>query len=182
MPMQLELKDIKGGMLEQEYICSVVDFPDLHGISAAGGPKFDEPLVFELRFQQTGQFVAVDGHLDAVVELKCGRCLQDFKKSISESFSLTFLPLAKNGDVEEEVELEADELGLMTYVDDTLELREALQEQLLMATPISPICEISCRGLCPECGANLNVVKCSCVREPFNSKFNVLADIGLKKS
>jgi len=180
--MQLELKVIKGGSLEQEYICSVADFPDLFEISAADGPCFDESLKFHLRFQQTGKFVEVDGHLETVVKLKCGRCLHGFEQPLSESFALTFIPLAKDSETEEEVELNADELGLLTYVDDTLELQGALQEQLLMATPISPICKTSCLGLCPECGVNLNVIDCNCFRKPFNSKFNVLADMVHKKT
>ena len=180
--MQIELKDIKGRVLEQEYICSTVEFPDLIEVTKAGGPIFDEPVVFKLRFQQSGQFVEVDGHLNTVVRLKCGRCLQLFNQSLEESFALTFLPLSKDSETEEEVELEADELGLIPYVNDTLELKGALQEQLLMAIPLSPVCHLSCNGLCPECGMNLNMTQCDCVKKPFNSKFNVLADIGFKKS
>ena len=180
--MQLELKDIKGGILEQEYICSVAEFPDLIGVAKTGGPVFKDPLVFQLRFQQTGQFVEVDGRLEVTARLKCGRCLQGFERSLTDSFTLTFLPLSNKIENEEEVELEADDLGMIPYVDDTLELQGALQEQLLMATPLSPVCDLSCKGLCPECGTNLNMTQCDCVNKIFNSKFNVLADVGRKES
>ncbi len=180
--MRLELEDIKGGELEQEYSCSLSDFSDLIDIADDGGPKFSEPLQFQLRFQRTGQFVEVDGHLDAEVELKCGRCLLDFKQSLAESFALTFVPQRKDHETEEEVELKTGELGLIPYENDILELQEPLQEQLLMAVPISPVCKKSCRGLCPECGIDLNAVKCDCTRKPFNNKFNVLASIDVKKS
>lgn len=180
--VRLELKDIKGGELEQGYTCSLEEFPDLGVIAAAGGPKFSEPLVFRLRFQRLGQLVEVDASLDALVTLKCGRCLQPFEQSLSEVFALTFVPLLKDDEIEEEVELETDKLGLISYESEVLELQEPLQEQLLMAVPISPICKTSCRGLCPVCGTNLNVDKCDCVQKVFNSKFNVLANIDFKKS
>ncbi|MCD6581649.1 MAG: DUF177 domain-containing protein [Desulfuromusa sp.] len=179
--MRLELKDIKGRILEQDYSCSLIDFPDLIAVAEAGGPEFNEPLVFQLRFQRAGKFIEVDGHLDAVVALTCGRCLQGFEQSLSESFTLTFVPLFKEGETEEEVELKTDELGLITYMDEVLELQEPLQEQLLMAIPISPVCNISCLGLCPECGMNLNAEQCNCVKKPF-SKFSVLAEIEFRKS
>ncbi|MDX2481679.1 MAG: DUF177 domain-containing protein [Desulfuromusa sp.] len=180
--MRLELKDIKRGALEQDYSCSLIEFPDLIEIAEDGGPKFSEPLTFHLRFQRSGQFVEVDACLGAVVVLQCGRCLQGFEQSLTESFTLTFVPQLKRSETEEEVELEADELGLIVYEDEILELQEALQEQLLLAVPISPTCNASCRGLCPTCGINLNVEKCDCDRRPFNNKFTVLAKIDFKKS
>ena len=179
--MRLKLKDIKGGGLEQAYSCSLLDFPDLFVISEDGGPSFREPFTFDLRLQQTGKFVEVDGHLEAVVALKCGRCLQCFEHPLSEDFSLTFVPQGDEGEIEEEVELEADELGLITYKDEILELHDPLQEQLLMAVPISPICNTSCRGLCLECGSDLNREKCGCIKKIFNNKFTALANVDFKK-
>ncbi|MCW8858984.1 MAG: DUF177 domain-containing protein [Deltaproteobacteria bacterium] len=180
MPMRLELKDIKGGVLEQGYSCSLADFPELLAIAQQDGPQYKEPLEFYLRFQRTGSLVEVDGRVDAVVRLRCGRCLQIFESSISETFALTFTPQSQETE-EEDLELEVEQLGLITYQDETLELREPLQEQLLLAIPISPVCDSKCLGLCPHCGVNLNECQCSCVRKPFNNKFSVLADIALKK-
>jgi len=180
--VQLELKDIKGGTLEQGYSCSLSEFPELAVIAEDGGPKFSEPLVFKLRFQRLGQLVAVDGTLDAVVTLKCGRCLGSFKRSLTESFAFTFAPQPESNEDQEDVELEVDDLNLIGYKDDILQLQNPLQEQLLMVVPISLVCEASCRGLCPSCGINLNRDTCNCVRKPFNNKFNVLASVDFKKS
>ncbi len=180
--MKIELKDIKAGVMDQEYSCSLIDFPDLQTLADDGGSKFYSPLVFKLRLQRTGKFVEVDGHFEALMNLKCGRCLQDFDYQVGESFTFTFVPQVEKDETEEEVELEATELGLTTYKDDILELQEPLQEQLLMAIPISPLCSTACQGLCPECGVNLNVTKCDCVGKPFNNKFTVLADMSFKKT
>ena len=180
--MHLELKDIKGDGLEQVYTCALSDFPDLEAMVDEGGPVFNEPLIFKLRFQRTGQFVEVDGHFNAVVELKCGRCLQGFKQSLSEAFTLTFVPQSNDAESdEEEIELEAEELGLTPYSEETLKLRDPLQEQLLMAIPISPLCDKLCQGLCPECGGNRNNKACNCTRKPFNNKFTALAGMDFKK-
>ncbi len=179
--MHLELNDIKEGGLEQVYACNLSDFPELLTLAASGGPVFAEPLDFSLRFQKTGTFVEVDGRFDAAVELKCGRCLQNFKLSLTESFSFTFVPRSNEDNSDEEVELDVEELGMIPYQDETLELAVPLQEQLLMAIPISPLCAESCRGLCPVCGNNLNIESCDCEREPFNNKFTALAGMNFKK-
>lgn len=178
--MQLELKDIKGGVLEQDYSCALSDFPDLSELAEEGGPEFTEPLHFHLRFQRSGPIVELEGQLEAEVDLSCGRCLQRFRQSLNETFVLTFSPCADSDEKEEEVELEADELGLIVYQDETLELAQPLQEQLIMAVPISPVCKGDCQGLCPECGLNRNDKHCRCEKKPFNNKFTALAGIKFK--
>ncbi len=91
--MQLELKDIKGGVLEQDYSCALSDFPDLSELAEEGGPEFTEPLHFHLRFQRSGPIVELEGQLEAEVDLSCGRCLQRFRQSLNETFVLTFSPV-----------------------------------------------------------------------------------------
>ena len=178
--MQLELKDIKGGVLEQDYSCTLADFPELYDLAEQDGTQFKEPLEFHLRFQLTGQLVEVDGHVRATVELKCGRCLKSFEYLVAESFALTYTPQPDDR-TDEDVELELEELGLVVYQDDILDLQGPLREQLIMAVPIRPVCHEGCLGLCPECGGDLNESQCHCVRKPFNNKFSVLADIELNK-
>jgi uncharacterized protein len=181
--VRLELKDLKEGLLEQEYACCSSDFPVLADMSETADVQFRDPLHFKLRLQKTGQIVEVDGSLSATVGLRCGRCLQPFEQLLTADFALTFSPLVVREEVEaEEIELEADELGLIYYRDETLELREPLQEQLIMAVPIGPVCRDACQGLCPECGTDQNEAHCDCEKKPFNNKFGALADLKLDKS
>ena len=179
--LQLELKDIKSRGLEQEFSCAPKDFPELLELAAAGGPVFHDPIRFYLRLQRCGQLVETDGNFSAAVSLTCGRCLQPYVQALKESFSLTFAPCPEQPDYAEEVELEAEQLGLIYYTEnETLYLRAPLQEQLLLALPIRPLCQQDCRGLCPECGESLNAQQCGCVTKTFNNKFSVLADLKLK--
>jgi len=43
-----------------------------------------------------------------------------------------------------------------------LDLTEAVRQYLSTSIPLQPLCSMSCRGLCPECGMNLNEGKCRC--------------------
>ncbi len=185
--MRLELQDIEDGPLKKELYCSPAEFPVLREMEKRHEARFYDPLVFQLRVQKSGQIVEIDGQLTATVELFCGRCLQLYEQRISGAFSLTFTP---HPDAEEildshegdEVELETDELGLVYYQDDFIELLHPLQDQLVMALPINPLCSEDCSGLCPNCGANLNHETCDCAKEPFNNKFSALARIKFNSS
>lgn len=175
--MQVELKHIKGDVLEQEYSCQVADFPALANPEQSDMVSYRDPVRFRLRFHKSAQIIDVDGRLDVVLELKCARCLCAFEQSVSENFSLTFTPQVIDEMTSEERQLESDDLGLISYQDECLELLEPLQEQLLMVAPIRALCKEDCRGLCLQCGADLNQQACSCEGKPFNNKFGVLAQV-----
>lgn len=180
--MRLELKDIKDGGLEQGFSWPVERFPGLRDLEEQEDLAFKGPLKFQLRLQKAGQLVELDGHLQGCVSLACGRCLQAFDYPLDADFALTFSPqptAIDEEEVEAEVELDADELGLIYYRDEALELLQPLEEQVIMALPISPICRQECRGLCPECGCNLNEQTCTCEKKLFNSKFSALAKLKL---
>ena len=36
---------------------------------------------------------------------------------------------------------------------------------LLLEVPLVPLCDDDCKGLCPQCGANLNEGPCGCSRD-----------------
>lgn len=178
--MQVELKDIKGGVLEQEYSLVVSDFPELETMATAGEGHYLDPLLFKLRLQTVGRLVEVDGRLSARVNLECGRCLCRYEQDAEEEFAFTFSPVLEDVAEEQdeiEIELEAEQMGLVLYQDDVLELLPSLQEQAVMAMPIAHLCSEDCKGLCPICGQNLNQEQCSCSPRLFNSKFGALAGL-----
>jgi uncharacterized protein len=43
-----------------------------------------------------------------------------------------------------------------------LDVNDLLHEQFQLALPMKPLCSDACRGLCPQCGANLNRTECGC--------------------
>jgi uncharacterized protein len=175
--VQLELKHIKGGQLEQDYKCAVGDFPELLELVSAGDCVYRDPIFLRLRFTQSGRMVEVAGYIQATLELTCGCCLGRVEYELAEDFNLTFVPEVEPIDLATEQELESDELGQIPYSDDRLELLIPVQEQLLLAVPMHPLCSADCRGLCPVCGVDLNTTSCRCEKKIFNNKFGDLAQI-----
>jgi len=178
--VRLELREFKDGCLEQRYCCEPDEFPVLKELGDEKQVRFEQQICFQLRLQKTGRIVEVDGQMQTRVGLACGRCLQPFESDLQADFFLTFTPQPAHQEAseEEEVELDADELGLIYYQDEVLDLLQPLQEQIIMALPISPVCDAGCLGLCSECGCDLNKESCNCEKQPFNNRFSALA--GLK--
>jgi uncharacterized protein len=103
----------------------------------------------------------VTGRLATRLELSCGRCVEPFEMPIDATFDLRYVPHVENTG-EGERELAEDDLVTAYYRDGMLDIVELLREQFQLALPMKPLCSDACRGLCPQCGANLNRTECGC--------------------
>jgi uncharacterized protein len=128
-------------------------------------------LAFDI-FKDGTQFRLV-GQIRSTLALSCGRCLDDIELPVDLPFDLLYLPHAANAG-EGEVEVEDDDLTTAFYSDDQIDLGQLMLEQFFLAAPMKPLCRESCRGLCPECGTNLNTGTCSCEREWMDPRLEAL--------
>lgn len=105
-------------------------------ISRSGLVKYD----LHARFVD-GELI-VNGKLAVEAVFRCSRCAETFRQEIREN---AFSASRQVFDWSESVDL-------------TEEMREAI----LCAFPSHPVCSAVCKGLCANCGANLNKEKCDC--------------------
>ena len=131
-------------------------------------------LAFDIHKDGT-QFHLVGG-LQTTLRLSCGRCLEPFPFPVDVTFDLLYLPHSENVG-EGEAEVEDDDMTTAYYRDEQIDLGQLLREQFYLVLPMKPLCRESCRGLCPECGTNLNTGTCSCVREWKDPRFDGLRSL-----
>ena len=95
------------------------------------------------------------------LELACSRCLEPFRLPVAAPFDLRYLPASE---VSSDGEREVDDEDLETsyYENDAIDLNGLLREQFYLALPMKPLCRDDCRGLCAQCGTNLNTGTCDC--------------------
>lgn len=100
------------------------------------------------------------GTVRTELELPCSRCLEPFRLPVDVTFDQRYLPQAAEALSEKEI---ADEdLETSFYRDEQIDLNELLREQFYLALPMKPLCRETCKGLCPQCGTNLNTDTCDC--------------------
>ena len=95
------------------------------------------------------------------LELMCSRCLEPFRLAVDAPFDIRYLP-ASAASTEPEREVEDEDLETSYYRDDQIDLNELLREQFYLALPMKPLCQEDCKGLCAQCGTNLNAGQCDC--------------------
>jgi DUF177 domain-containing protein len=104
---------------------------------------------------------AVKGRLTTTLELSCSRCLDQFEVPVDAAFELRYVPQSANAG-EGEREIADDDLATAYYGDGILDVIDLLREQFQLALPMKPLCSDACRGMCPQCGTNLNRTECAC--------------------
>jgi DUF177 domain-containing protein len=124
-------------------------------------PPAEWPVGIEasLGLDRTGDLVSVRGRVRSSARLQCVRCLSTFELPLV--VDLAVVADRAGGRVRLEEELEADDYMLF-HDGRQLDLREQARESLLLELPITPHCREDCRGLCPRCGADLNLGACGC--------------------
>ena len=63
------------------------------------------------------------------------------------------------------------ESGLLVPENGYIELEPIIRDYTLLEIPINPKCKLACKGLCLECGQNLNEMDCGHSRENKDSPF-----------
>ncbi len=142
--------------------------------------KTVSPLHAVLKLTTTGSEVQVDGTLEGEVELLCSRCLNAYTMKVRSQVNVVYEP-SDTINREERHKLKSDELDIGFYRDDTLDTDEVLAEQLLLNMPMKPLCSPECKGICPKCGADLNVSGCKCSGSEIDPRLKVLEQLLKKK-
>jgi uncharacterized protein len=120
--------------------------------------------------------IRLRGRLSAEVELDCARCLEPVAQEIVREFELLYRPQGADAGRDELSVTDAEaEIGY--YQGDGLLLEDVLREQVLLALPVKITCRDDCKGLCPQCGKNLNQEQCSCAAPAEDPRWAALKDI-----
>jgi len=125
---------------------------DLHVVSPTHG---------SLRLMRTSAGILVTGTLTHRVEAVCSRCLETFIRTQVIEINEEFVPVV---DVNTGIFLaEPDDADAFRLTPEhLLDLTEAIRQYGILESPLQPLCDVGCKGLCPTCGANLNQGACGC--------------------
>lgn len=167
-----ELKDEVGGRLR-------VPLEVPHDLFVAG----PDPVHVRVPFRGHAAAVNIDDailvsvHLRGEAELECGRCLVRYNLPLALDFDEEFRAGEVKPDQDPAEQLEDDDRPYSLYQGDEIDLTEVVRQHLLLALPMKPLCQETCRGLCPRCGKNLNEGDCGCVVDEIDPRLEGLKNL-----
>lgn len=129
----------------------------------AGDPISFRDIKAEGVMVGTGERVSVRGTVSATLRSRCVRCLEEVEMPVTAEIDAVFAR-----------EKDPADPDLYCFEASTIELADAVRDALIMEIPTRIICSEDCKGLCPKCGANRNMVSCACqeggeVANPFSA-------------
>lgn len=126
----------------------------------------DDPFIkdprsvhYELYAQHVSEELVLRGKLAVELDLRCTRCSEFFSTTVAVSDFLRAYPAPK---------------GI-----DTVDITEDLREEILLHVPGVSVCSAECRGICPQCGVNLNTGSCECKTEEGPTPWSALDNLSL---
>lgn len=153
------------------------------------------PVELVMTVRKDGDLYKLAGQIRGSVELTCSRCLEAFPLPLEVPFDLRYLPQHLNlgaagpADADDDAdeddddgdgvggEVGGDDLTTAFYRDDRIDLVQLIREQILLALPMKPLHSEACKGLCPNCGANLNETTCDCKSEWIDPRLAPLQNL-----
>jgi len=165
----LDVKDlaIRKLRIRQSYAPASVDYH-------ASEVKQVAPLEVTATAELLEGQIRIEGQLETKIEMVCARCLETVVEEVSRNFDLFYAPMPKDTKHKED-RLKDDDTEIGFFEGDGLFLADVLREQVLLALPLKVICRSDCRGLCPNCGANLNHEECRCETHATDPRLAPLA-------
>ena len=123
--------------------------------------------------------IRVRATVDGSVKSTCARCLEPVSAPLQGQLDLFYYPISVIAR-KEEVAIGRDETDVGFYEDPGPALLDVLQEQAMLWLPMRSLCSNECRGICTQCGTNLNKGSCDCAPVTADDRWDVLRNLQLK--
>ena len=130
----------------------IVDLPTM---VIADDVTLAAPVEGEIELSRTGRSILARGSIRTALVEPCSRCLVDTSAPVEVLIEEEALPTV---DIDTGQPLDTSDEPDALRLDDhhELDLTEPVREAISLAEPLVPLCRPDCRGLCLECGADLN--------------------------
>jgi len=159
--MKISVDEIPQSPKEIKFSESVEELNEIYRRSNNRDFGFPSSLEVDLTYYRSGPDIFFSGRFQGMFRGCCARCLENYSFSLNRHFDFVLTPDPAKAERRAE-ELRRDELGLSYYSSDEINLEPLIAEQVMLALPTRALCSDKCRGLCANCGANLNGETCAC--------------------
>jgi len=181
--MKIEVRHIPQQGITLSFHEDARNFDSVRQLIETGEVDFASPVDITLELLAERDSIRVRGRLSFEANLTCSRCTEIYSQHIESQFNLAYshqIPTELNRSEDNEIELTAEQIGVIYFNGDEIDFRDGIQEQLVLSLPFKPLCTPACKGLCPGCGADLNLENCRCKSKNKDGPFAALKKLKLQ--
>ena len=111
--------------------------------------------------------VYLKGTVMTSVVASCSRCLDTLSYPVDSDLKSHFVPSDDRSTSKRDVELHASDIDAEVYENQQIDLTQSIRDSILLSVPVICLCKEDCKGICSQCGKNLNQRLCQCENESF---------------
>jgi len=146
----------------------LVNAPDI--VRSAEGLYISSVYYIDLYVTKVLREINVQGIISFSIVSPCARCLDRVESNLKPKINLILIP--------NRTETEGDDIvDYESYNGNEVDLGGYLREVIAMSIPVKILCREQCRGLCQNCGVNLNSASCSCEVDWIDPRLTALRNI-----
>jgi len=169
--MRIELENLEGGKGDFAHVYN----PDeLNPVDER--VKLTAPATVNGKIRLAGNEVFVNGHVDTRAQVECDRCLKPIELPVNADFELEYISSSEY-ESSAVAELTEAEMSVSVFDGDAIDVDEIVKEQILLAVPTRMLCREDCKGICPQCGTDMNTGECNCVTEDIDPRWAALKNL-----
>ncbi len=124
--------------------------------------------------------VEMQGELKATLSQVCDRCLVTYDVNVDTVFQVLFETASDESWHVKELECGISDLDSIVLDEPVVDVDDVLRQQVYLALPVKSLCSERCKGLCAQCGVNLNLSPCDCDHDDVGSPFAILNQLKKK--
>lgn len=128
--------------------------------------KFSKPVKLHMVLRPIGDEIDLIGSVETELLLACSRCLETFSYSMNIELNER---LSKT--------LKSEDEDIIFINNDRLDLNEIVENNIISMLPIKRLCNSDCKGLCHQCGIDLNHNTCKCIIEDIDPRLAKLKNL-----
>ena len=170
--MRIELENLEGGKGDFAHVYQPEDLNQVDERI-----QLIEPATVTGKVRLAGNEVFVNGHVETRAQVECDRCLKPVELPVSADFELEYITGADYESTSAVAELTEAELSVAVFDGEAIDVDEIVKEQILLAVPTRMLCREDCKGICPECGKDLNTGECQCVKDDIDPRWAALKNL-----
>lgn len=129
---------------------------DLSDLEFDGRNPAVRPVAVEGEIRNTADLLELELTARTTLDAVCDRCGKEFLQDQETEYRCML--------AEELQGEESDEIVLL--VDGKVDAGDLARTAFILGMDSKHLCSEDCKGLCPRCGADLNLGPCSCKKEP----------------
>lgn len=163
--MVIDIKKYLAAQVDTEEVCYSFTIDD---VGVDGGKLFRKPVDVKAVFTSFSGSVKLQLGLTAEMTVRCDRCSKQFIYPIDLVLNHVLVPELSNEDDEGEM-IEVDVANF--------NLDELAYSDIMLSMPTKILCRDDCRGICPQCGKELNEGDCDCDKRKIDPRLEALQQL-----